>query len=146
MAFKLDVWIASNPERVFNAINQHLHDWWGETDFTVNAVGDVFTTQFKPTRWTFKVTAFIPNQRIVWECIEAYHVHTGMTGIEKEWLGTTVKWSLREEQGGTQVRFQHVGLTRELNCYEVCSPAWEMFVTGSLKQFVETGKGMPAYF
>jgi uncharacterized protein YndB with AHSA1/START domain len=146
MAFELNVFIASKPENVFNAINQHLHDWWGETDHTVNAVDDVFTTQFKPTRWMFKVTEFVPNERIVWECIEAFHVHTGMTGIEKEWLGTRVVWSMSAAHEGTRLHFRHDGLTPDLNCYEVCSPAWEMFVTQSLKQFVETGKGMPAYF
>jgi hypothetical protein len=39
-------------------------------------------------------------------------------------LGTTITFDITEVDGGTQVRFTHVGLVPEFECYDVCSDAW----------------------
>ena len=110
----------------------------------MSKLDDEFTTSFDKTFWKFKILEFKPNSKIVWQCIDAKHIHTGFDGIEKEWIGTNVEWNLEEKSHNeTILNFTHNGLVPELNCYEICYPAWERFVTQSLKSFVETGKGMP---
>lgn len=42
--------------------------------------------------------------------------------------------------------FTHEGLTHDDECYETCANAWSMFVNGSLKAFIETGRGAPYVF
>jgi len=141
--YKQSVIIAGTPKDVFAAIATQVQQWWGNTDTPVFAVNDEFTTSFGNTYWKFKITAFIPGEKIYWECIEAVHIHEGYENIEREWVGTTAKWELESQGHLTKVSFEHDGLTEALNCYEVCEPAWDRFITSSLKQFVETGKEMP---
>ena len=145
MSYSTQVLIKGPPRQVFEAIAHHVQQWWGYTDLPVRGVGDVFTTRFDTTFWKFEVSTFEPHSHIIWHCIEARHIHKGYEGIETEWIGTSVEWKLEAVgEQDTLLHFLHNGLVSELNCYEICYPAWEYFVTQSLKQFVETGKGMPA--
>lgn len=144
MSYTTMVSINGTTQQVFNAISQHVQKWWGNTDNSVSSVGDEFTTSFDSTYWKFKISEFELNRKIIWKCTEAKHIHNGYEGIEKEWEGTLVEWVLEEKgQNETILNFAHNGLVPELNCYEICFPAWERFVTQSLKSFVETGTGMP---
>ena len=144
MSYATKVLIRGNKEKVFDAISQHVQKWWGNTDSQVFKIGDEFTTSFDSTYWKFKISEYRPFSLITWDCIDAKHIHSGYNGIEKEWIGTSVNWSLEEiDKNETLLNFTHNGLTPELNCYEICYPAWERFVTQSLKKFVETGIGMP---
>ncbi len=145
MSFNLQVEINTDSNKVFEAITNHVQDWWGNTDKAFSAIGDEFTTSFDKTYWKFKIAELDPNSKIVWECIEANHVHDGYEKIQTEWEGTSVEWLIEQESPNkTILTFAHNGLEPNLNCYEVCTPAWEMFVTKSLKKFVETGRGTPA--
>lgn len=144
MSYSQKVLINGTPEQIFDAIANHVQAWWGNTDNGVAAIGDEFTTSFDQTYWKFRITQFEPNAKIVWHCTDARHIHKGYDDIEKEWVGTSVEWNIEESNGQqTALNFAHNGLTSDLNCYKICTPAWEMFVTKSLKSFVETGKGMP---
>lgn len=144
MSYTTSVSIEANSKIIFNAITQSVQEWWGNTNTAVSKLDDEFTTSFNKTFWKFKILEFKPNYKIVWQCIDAKHIHTGFDGIEKEWIGTNVEWNLEEKSHNeTILNFTHNGLVPELNCYEICYPAWERFVTQSLKSFVETGKGMP---
>jgi hypothetical protein len=59
------------------------------------------------------------------------------------WEGTTITFTLTPAQHHTQLLdAAHTGY-RESPCYEVCRQAWEYFIGTSLKQYLETGKGMP---
>ena len=145
MSFTLQVGINAASDKVFEAITKHVKDWWGTTDKTVTSVGDEFTTRFDKTYWKFRISELELNSKIEWKCIEAHHVHEGYENIEKEWEGTWVKWLIHQESPDwTTLTFTHNGLESNLNCYGICTPAWEMFVTKSLKKFVESGQGMPA--
>jgi hypothetical protein len=144
MTYTQQVTISSNSERIFNAITENIPKWWGKTDFPVRKLGNEFTTSFDRTYWKFRISEFIPNSKIDWECIDARHIHQGFNGIEKEWVGTVVEWNINQISDSESIlSFRHNGLTPDLNCYEICTPAWDRFVTVSLKSFIETGKGMP---
>ena len=144
MSYKTQVLISGNRKQVFEAIAQQVQNWWGNTDYSVSAINDEFTTSFGQTYWKFKISTFEPYATIVWSCIDAKHIHDGYQGIEKEWIGTTVEWRLEAvNPNETLLHFAHNGLVPNLNCYEICFPAWERFVTKSLKSFIETGVGMP---
>lgn len=144
MSFHLQVTIAAQPAEIFTAIARHVQQWWGYTDNPVSQTGDTFTTRFDQTFWTFMIAELVTPQKIVWECVDARHVHEGYNGIETEWIGTRVEWIIEPiSEGQSILKFQHDGLTPDLNCYEICTPAWERFVTQSLKAYVESGVGMP---
>lgn len=47
------------------------------------------------------------------------------------------------ENEKTIIEFLHEGLTPESKCYNICAPTWDLFITESLKSFIETGVGKP---
>jgi uncharacterized protein YndB with AHSA1/START domain len=59
-----------------------------------------------------------------------------------DWEGTTLKWELKDAGKGTVVELHHDGWRTKSDTYERCIPGWRHFM-GSLKSYVETGKGTP---
>ncbi len=140
MNYRQEITVTASPETVFTAIAQYVEKWWGKTDLPVSQIGDEFTTSFDQTYWKFRITEFQPFEKITWKCIDARHVHEGYENIEREWVGTTLHWTIEPAGVKSKISFIHNGLTSELNCYDACKPAWDMFITQSLKSFVEAGK------
>jgi uncharacterized protein YndB with AHSA1/START domain len=77
----------------------------------------------------------IKPSRVEWTVIG----HNAMT----EWIGTSLVFSISPtESGKSKLEFVHAGLTPKCECYGPCDGAWS-YLMGSLKDFVETGKGGP---
>lgn len=127
----------TTPEILFQATTQSLELWWGKTDTAVAKVGDEFRTSFGKAFWEFKISELVPNEKVTWECVD------GQPEFEHEWVGTKLHWNISTDGNETHLSFTHEGLTPSFECYDVCAPTWDMFISTSLKSFVETGKGMP---
>lgn len=85
-----------------------------------------------------------PGKLVELECVDALHVHAGLSQeIRTEWIGTRLLWHLERASEGATVRFEHVGLTPTLLCYDVCQAGWDYFFVASLKSYLDTGKGTP---
>jgi hypothetical protein len=41
------------------------------------------------------------------------------------------------------VRFSHLGLLPDHECYELCAPAWTFFIVDSLRALINAGRGEP---
>ena len=132
--------IKSSAENTFITITEKLNDWWGKTDFPVKKLGDEFTTSFGKAYWKFRVIEFNPIKKVTWSCIG------GEPEFNAEWIGTTIYWEIKPFENHTKLSFEHVGLTPALPCYNICAPTWEMFISKSLKKYLETGKGEPHNF
>jgi hypothetical protein len=59
-----------------------------------------------------------------------------------EWKGTEVVFEVSKGDK-TEVRFTHLGLVPEYECFNVCSNAWGSYINGSLRSLITTGKGHP---
>jgi hypothetical protein len=46
----------------------------------------------------------------------------------------------------TELRFAHVGLGEELECYDSCSNAWGVLINGNLRRRIATGEPQPSAF
>ncbi len=143
MGYQQEVIIHTNASSTFKALSQQVANWWGKVDRGVTQLGDEFTITFGATFWKFQVSRFVENQSLYWKCIDANHIHEGLTEIEKEWVGTEVQWVIEESSTGIHLTMKHEGLNKELNCYKVCEPAWDHFVLGSLKNYLENDVGNP---
>jgi hypothetical protein len=51
-----------------------------------------------------------------------------------EWSGTTIVFELCPVGDGTEVRFTHLGLVSQLECFDACTSAWAYYVGDSLRQ------------
>ncbi|MEP3277466.1 MAG: SRPBCC domain-containing protein [Stappiaceae bacterium] len=127
------------------ALTTGFRKWWTSDAGMIEKVGDVAKFGFtgKMGFWSFKAIVLEPNH-VELECVEALHIHEGKPKeIETEWLGTRALWELKEAEGGTEIHFEHQGLTPDLLCYDICEAGWDMFFVDSLKAYLDTGTGKP---
>lgn len=109
-----------------------LAGWWTKNVETESTVGSVSTFRFSSGAFNrMKIIALDPD-RVEWECVDG-HI---------EWIGTRVRFELRQEGDGVKVCFSHSGW-RELTEYVgECSFHWANYFV-SLHNYCETGQGTP---
>jgi hypothetical protein len=83
---------------------------------------------------------FIPNQKVVWQVLEN---RFNFTEDRTEWVGTKIAFDISRNNGKTEIRFTHVGLIPQYECYNACSDGWRTYINGSLRKLITTGKGQP---
>jgi hypothetical protein len=66
-----------------------------------------------------------------------------VTEDPREWVGSEIVFEVAPEGGRTTVRFSHIGLAPEVECYEKCSTAWGFYINTSLKRLITTNEGAP---
>jgi hypothetical protein len=143
MDYKTSFYTTSDKEESFKSITKRIDKWWGKVDNSVDKLGDEFSVFFGDTEWRFKVTQYIPLEKIKWSCIKANHFHAGLQDIKEEWLNTEVEWVITEAKDKTEITITHNGLIETLNCYEVCKSGWDYFLRTSLKNYLDKGEGSP---
>ena len=130
------------PQEVFAAVLDP-RAWWGEgIQGGTSDVGDEFVYEVPAIhRSLMRLAEVVPNERVVWHAVD--NVIT-FTEDQKEWDGTEVHFDLTpSDGGGTRLRFTHVGLEKDFECYDVCHKAWGFYTTTSLRQLITTGVGLP---
>jgi predicted dinucleotide-binding enzyme len=136
-AFRVD----QTPEEVFAAIN-NVRGWWtGEIEGSTDKLGAEFTYRYKEFHYSKqKITELIPGKKVVWRVVDA-----SLNFIEDrtEWNGSEITFHISKQGNKTEVRFTHVGLVPEHQCYSACSSAWGSYINGSLRSLITTGKGEP---
>ncbi len=141
--FTTTITVATTPHEAFAAIN-NVAGWWGTITGITTAVGDEFVYVVPGLHYSgFRVTESEPGRRIAWLVTSSY---LDFVDDKQEWNGTTVAFDISESADGTQITFTHLGLSSDVECYEICTNAWSMFVSGSLKTFIQTGTGTPYQF
>lgn len=133
--------VGQTPEEVFAAIN-HVRGWWSEEiEGTTGTLGDEFTYHYKDAHCCrMKITEFIPGKKVVWHVLDNYF---NFTEDKSEWKDTKIVFEIARNDNKTEVRFIHMGLVPEYECFHVCSNAWGSYINGSLQDLITTGKGRP---
>lgn len=133
--------VDQTPEEVFAAIN-NVRGWWsGEIEGGTDKLGDEFTYRYKDIHYSkHRITELIPGKKVVWLVLDGY---LKFTKDKAEWTGTQITFEISKQGNQTEVRFTHVGLVPESECFRVCSNAWGSYIKGSLRNLIVTGKGQP---
>jgi hypothetical protein len=136
--------VDQSPEQVFNAIN-NVRGWWsGEIEGETDKLGAEFTYRYQNMhRSKQKITELIPNKKVVWHVLDS---SLSFLKDKSEWTGTDIVFDVLAKDGKTEVRFTHVGLAPQIECYGSCSNAWSMLVNGNLRKLITTGKTQPDAF
>ncbi|MFV8324929.1 SRPBCC family protein [Flavobacterium sp. ZS1P14] len=139
--FTATLLVDQTPEEVFNAIN-NVRGWWSEEiEGNTDQLNDEFTYHYKDIhRCQMKLIEVIPNKKIVWFVINNYFK---FTKDKSEWTGTKISFEISKKDSQTQIRFTHLGLVPEYECYDICSDAWNNYIHNSLRSLITTGKGQP---
>jgi uncharacterized protein YndB with AHSA1/START domain len=129
------------PEEVFAAVT-NVRGWWsGDIEGDTDTLGAVFTYRHRDMhRSTQRITEIVPNKKVVWEISNS---HLSFVKDTSEWDGSKVVFEICVNGENTELRFTHVGLTPEGECYEDCSTAWSFYVNNSLRNLITTGIGDP---
>lgn len=140
-SFTTTIAVAEQPEKVFAAIRD-VRAWWsGAIEGDTSEVGDEFTYAVPDIHWCkIQVTEVDAPRRISWLVLDSWLT---FTETKNEWNGTTITFDASEQEGLTQVRFTHEGLTPDFECYDLCSKAWAGYIAGSLQHLILTGTGQP---
>ena len=139
--FTTTLTVEQTPQEAFAAI-KNVRGWWTEEiEGSSDKIGDEFTYHYKDIhRCKMKLTEVIPGKKIVWLVVDNYF---NFTKDKSEWKGTEVTFEISKKGNQTEIRFAHVGLVPEYECFDVCSNAWGTYINGSLRSLIATGKGKP---
>ena len=118
-----------------------LQGWWTEDCSMGEGVGAHAAFHFGDTWKVMRVAGLNPDSEVRWTCTDS---HIAAPNLQRgdEWTGTDIVFRLVPRGRYTLLQFEHVGLTPKIECYALCSSGWHQFL-GSLKRYVETGKGTP---
>ena len=133
--------VDQTPEEVFAAVT-NVRGWWSQSLEGASAkVGDEFTYRYKDVhRSTHRVIEAVPGETVAWRTLDA---DLAFAKDRKEWVDTEVRFEIARRGDKTELRFTHVGLTPQVECFEACSRGWTYFVCESLRALITTGKGKP---
>ena len=133
--------VPATPDAVFAAITD-VRGWWSESiDGETAQTGDEFGYRYGDVHTcSIRVEEAVPGERVVWRVLDnSFDFITDQT----EWKGTSIVFEIAGHGAESELRFTHVGLVPEYECYDMCSNAWSGYIQGSLRNLIATGKGSP---
>jgi hypothetical protein len=133
--------VERTPQEAFEAIVD-VRGWWSQAvEGVTDQVGGEFDYHFKDVhRCRVRITELVPGRKVAWHILENQF---NFIEDQTEWEDTEVIFEISEKDGGAEVRFTHVGLVPQYECYDVCSNAWGGYIGGSLRNLINTGTGQP---
>ena len=130
--------VKASPGAVFDALTSlaGLAAWWTRATGSGEGGGELrflFDSSRQPC--VMRVDQATRPTSVQWTCTEY--------GVLPDWVGTRPVFTIIPvDEGVSELRFRHHGLTPELDCIEVCARGWDHFLV-SLRDYAETGRGMP---
>lgn len=139
--FNIAILVDHTPKEVFDAVT-NVRGWWSEEiEGSTVKLDDEFRYKYEDVhRCHLKLSEVIPDEKVVWLVLENYFK---FTEDKSEWTGTKMNFEISKIDNKTQLRFTHLGLVPEYECFEVCSNAWTHYIQESLFKLITTGKGQP---
>ncbi|WP_049572540.1 SRPBCC family protein [Nonomuraea sp. SBT364] len=131
-----------SPAEVFAAVTD-VRGWWSKNiTGGTSAEGDVFVYDVPAVHHCrVRLEEVVPDRRVVWRVLDNTF---SFVEDQEEWTGTEVRFEISgRADGRTELRFTHVGLVPEFECYDVCHKSWGFYVGHSLRELIATGTGRP---
>jgi hypothetical protein len=139
--FTTTIRVARSPREAFEAITD-VRGWWSEEiEGVTDQVGGEFDHRFQDVhRCRIRVTELVPGEKVAWRVLDNYF---SFIDDQSEWKDTEIVFEISPKDDGAEIRFTHIGLVPQYECYDVCSNAWGGYVSGSLRNLINTGQGQP---
>jgi len=128
------VGIKSSLNEVYKALTtrEGLAGWWTHDTRGESTVGGVLKFRFAAGGFDMKVLDLRPAEHVLWQVVDG----------PKEWIGTKVRWDLKQDGDYAIVLLKHQDWREPVEFMHHCSTKWAIFLM-SLKSLLETGKGAP---
>ena len=139
--YAVSITVNATAQVAFENIN-NVSKWWTENlEGSSQNLGDEFTVRFGDVHVsTQKLVDVIPGKKVVWMVTDS---HLNFIEDKHEWTGTKISFDITEDNNKTQIKFTHLGLVPECECFDACSNAWNPYIQQSLWSLINTGKGEP---
>ena len=139
--FTTTIVVDQTPKEAFDAINNPQGWWSGEIKGSTEKLNDEFTYRYKELHFSKqRIVEMIPDQKVVWLVSESI---INYAEDKSEWTGTKISFEIAEQDHKTQLRFTHLGLDPEIECFDSCSNSWSRLIQQSLFSLITTGKAEP---
>jgi uncharacterized protein YndB with AHSA1/START domain len=140
-SYTTTITVDATPADAYAAIND-VHSWWGhDIEGRTDVVGSRFTFRGQDMHWAvIEVAELVPAERVVWHVVANKFT---FTTDQTEWVDTRIEFHIAPVDGGSLIRFSHVGLVPQHECYDLCAPAWTFFIVDSLRALINSGVGEP---
>jgi len=136
--FTTTIVVDQTPEEIFNAINNTRAWWSGEIEGSTDKLNDEFTYRYKDFHLTKqRIVEMIPGKKVVWLVTES---HINYAEDKGEWMDTKIIFEIAEQDNKTILRFTHLGLVPEIECFDSCSNSWSQLIQQGLFSLITTGK------
>ena len=137
--FTTTIVVDQTPKQVFNAINNPQAWWSGEIKGSTDKLNDEFTYRYKELHLSKqRIVEMIPDQKVVWLVTES---KINYAEDKREWTDTKISFEISEEDNRTLLRFTHLGLVPEIECFDSCSNSWSQLIQQGLFSLITTGEG-----
>ncbi len=139
--FTAAILVSQNQATAFNAI-KNFRAWWSEEiEGNTDQLNETFFYHYKDIHLCkIKLIEAISDKKLVYQVLEN---EFSFTKDQTEWVGTKLIFEIINEGDKTNVQFTHEGLVPDYECYNVCFDAWTGYITKSLYNLINTGKGAP---
>jgi hypothetical protein len=142
--FTTTIVVEQTPEQVFNAINNPRAWWSGEITGNTGKLNDEFTYRYKELHLSKqRMVEMIPGKKVVWLVTDS---ELNFIAQKDEWTNTKIIFEITNHDGQTQVKFTHLGLIPNIECFSDCSSAWGQIIRQGLYSLITTGKGGEIFF
>jgi hypothetical protein len=153
--------VEQSPAEVYGAI-LNVRGWWtGQIEGRADEVGAEFAYRHLPQHYSLqRVVELEPGRRVVWQVVDS---KLAFVSEPSEWTGSRIVFDILPAADGngteharaiasdpdhlhplgSELRFTHVGLLPDVECFGACSTAWRHYINGSLHSLITTGEGLP---
>ena len=119
--YTVSITVKKSQAEVYKAINDVAAWWVGEIEGQSQKAGDVFIYRYKEFHESKqRVAELVPNKKVVWHVDDAT---LSFAKDKKEWKGTDIIFEIIPDGDKSIIKFTHVGLTPEVECFDACSGA-----------------------
>jgi hypothetical protein len=134
--FTTTISVNQTPDEAYSAI-LNIGDWWtGSNEGKCDQLGDEFIHRDGEAHYCkLRVTELVPGRKVTWLVLDN---HFSFVADQDEWKGTQITFEIATVGAKTQIRFAHLGLAPEFECFDVCSNAWGSLINGNLRALVCT--------
>jgi hypothetical protein len=131
--------VDQTPKQVFESINNPQNWWSGTINGSATKLNDEFTYRYKDFHFsTQKIVEMIPDQKVVWLVTDSI---INYVDDKNEWTNTKISFEISVQGDKTHLRFTHIGLHTQIECFDSCSNSWSQLIQQSLFSLITSGKG-----
>jgi hypothetical protein len=140
-SFTTTILVQKTAGQAYEAI-KNFRGWWSEEiEGNTDRLNETFFYHYKDIHLCkLKLIEMEKDRKLVYKVIDN---EFNFVKDKTEWVNTQLVFDIIPEGEGAKITFTHQGLVPDYECYQVCNDAWTGYITKSLRDFIETGKGAP---